>query len=58
MPVRGAPRICFGTNFVPVMHNDIHKSLNNVVIKLFADDTNCFLSGNDLSSLERLQKQN
>ena len=23
-------------------------------MKLFADDTNCFLSGNDLSSLERL----
>ena len=34
--------------------NDIHKSLNNTVIKLFADDTNCFLSGNDFSSLERL----
>ena len=34
--------------------NDIHKSLNNTVIKLFADYTNCFLSGNDFSSLERL----
>ena len=34
--------------------NDIHKSLNNTVIKLFADDTDCFLSGNDFSSLERL----
>ena len=34
--------------------NDIHKSLNNIVIKLFADDTNCFLSGNDFRSLERL----
>ena len=34
--------------------NDIHKSLNNTVIKLFADNTNCFLSGNDFSSLERL----
>ena len=26
----------------------------NLLIKLFADDTNCFLSGNDFSSLERL----
>ena len=26
----------------------------NTAIKLFADDTNCFLSGNDFSSLERL----
>ena len=34
--------------------NDIHRSLDNIVIKLFADDTNCFLSGNDFSSLERL----
>ena len=34
--------------------NDIHKSLNNIIIKLFADDTNCFLSGNDFSSLEGL----
>ena len=34
--------------------NDTHKSLNNIAIKLFAEDTNCFLSGNDFSSLERL----
>ena len=34
--------------------NDTHKSLNNTVIKLFADDTNCFLSGDNFSSLERL----
>ena len=34
--------------------NDIRKSLNNMVIKLFADNTNCFLSGNDFSSLKRL----
>ena len=34
--------------------NDIHKSLNNIVIKLFADDTNCFISDRDFSSLERL----
>ena len=34
--------------------NDIHKSLNNIVIKLFADDTNCFISDKDFNSLERL----
>ena len=45
-----------GPIFFLLFVNDIHKSLNNKVIKLFADDTNCFLSGNDLSSLERLAK--
>ena len=34
--------------------NDIHKSLSNIVIKLFADDTNCFISDKDFNSLERL----
>ena len=34
--------------------NDIHKSLSNIIIKLFADDTNCFVSGKDFNSLERL----
>ena len=34
--------------------NDIHNSLDNIIIKLFADDTNCFVSGNDFNSLERL----
>ena len=34
--------------------NDIHNSLDNIIIKLFADDTNCFISGNDFNSLERL----
>ena len=33
--------------------NDIHNSLDNI-IKLFADDTNCFVSGNDFNLLERL----
>ena len=34
--------------------NNIHNSLDNIIIKLFADDTNCFVSGNDFNSLERL----
>ena len=31
--------------------NDINHSLNEVIIKLFADDTNCFSSGEDSDSL-------
>ena len=34
--------------------NDIHKSLSNIIIKLFADDTNCFLSGKDFNELENI----
>ena len=33
--------------------NDIHSSLDKIIIKLFADDTNCFVSGNDFNLLER-----
>ena len=34
--------------------NDIHNSLDNIIMKLFADDTNCFVSRNDFNLLERL----
>ena len=34
--------------------NDIHNSIGNIIIKLFADDTNCFVSGIDFNLLERL----
>ena len=34
--------------------DDINKSLENIIVKLFADDTNCFGSGNDVNQLERL----
>ena len=34
--------------------NDINKSLDHLIVKLFADDTNCFISGNNLNELERL----
>ena len=34
--------------------NDIHKSLDKIIIKLSADDTNCFISGNNFNQLERL----
>ena len=39
--------------FLPFINN-IHKSLSYVIIKLFADDTHCFISGKDFISLERL----
>ena len=34
---------------------DIHKSLNNMVIKLFADDTNCFISDKDFERLAEIE---
>ena len=34
--------------------NDIHRSLSKITIKLFADDTNCFISEKNFNSLERL----
>ena len=34
--------------------NNIHKSLDKIIIKLFADDANCFISGNNFNQLERL----
>ena len=34
--------------------NDINKSIENIIVKLFADNTNCFISGNDFNQLERL----
>ena len=34
--------------------NDINKPLNHIIVKLFADDTNCFISGNNFNQLERL----
>ena len=36
--------------------NDINKSLENIIVKLFADDKNCFISGNDFNKLERLSE--
>ena len=47
-----------GSVFGPILFllfiNDIHNSLDNIIIILFADDTNCFVSGNDFNLLERL----
>ena len=34
--------------------DDINKSSENIIVKQFADDTNCFISGNDFNQLERL----
>ena len=33
--------------------NDIHRSVSKITIKLFADDTNCFISDKNFNSLER-----
>ena len=43
-----------GPMLFPLFINDINKSLENIIVKLFADDTNCFISGNDFNQLERL----
>ena len=29
--------------------NDINKSLENIIVNLFADNTNCFISGTDFN---------
>ena len=31
-----------------------NKSLDHLIVKLFEDDTNCFISGNNFNQLERL----
>ena len=36
--------------------NDIQKVLDKIIIKLFADDTNCFISRNSFNQLERLDE--
>ena len=33
---------------------NINKSLDHIIVKLFAGDTNCFISGNNFNQLERL----
>ena len=37
--------------------NDIHRSLREITIKLFADDTNCFILDKDFNSLEKLEER-
>ena len=37
--------------------NDIHRSLSEITIKLFADGTNCFISDNDFNSLEKFSRK-
>ena len=32
----------------------MNKSLDNIIVKPFANDTNCFISGNNFNQLERL----
>ena len=37
--------------------NDIHRSLSEITLKLFADYTNCFISDKDFNSLEKLAER-
>ena len=37
--------------------NDIHRSFSEITIKLFADDTDCFISDKDFNSLEKLAER-
>ena len=37
--------------------NDIHRSLSEITLKLFADDTNCFISDKDFNSLQKLAER-
>ena len=37
--------------------NDIHRSLSEITVKLFADDTNCFISDKDFNSLKKLAER-
>ena len=47
-------RSLLGPIFLLLFINNIHKSLDKIIIKLFADDTNCFISGNNFNQLEGL----
>ena len=47
-------RISPWTNVISFVHNDIHRSLSEIIMKLFADSTNCFISDKDFNSLEKL----
>ena len=42
------PRIYPGASFVLIYVNDLHKVVKNAFLYLFADDSNCFYTGNDM----------
>ena len=53
MRIWSPPGVSPWTNIISFI-NDINKSLDHIIVKLFADDTNCFISGNNFNQLERL----
>ena len=54
MLIWSPPWVSPWTNIISLFISDINKSLDHIIVKLFADDTNCFISGNNFSQLERL----
>ena len=49
---RVPPGSVLGLLLFLIFINDIHNALSNIIIKLFADDTNCLLSGSDFNELK------
>ena len=54
MRIWSSPRVSPWPILFLLFINDIHRSLSKITIKLFADDTNCFISDKNFNSLERL----
>ena len=54
MRIWSPPWVSPWTNIISLSISDINKSLDHLIVKLFADDTNCFISGNNFNQLERL----
>ena len=54
MRIWSPPGVSPWTNIISFIYNDINELLEHIIVKLFADDTNCFISGNNFNQLERL----
>ena len=54
MRIWSPPGVNTWTNVISLFINDRNKPLDHIIVKLFANDTNCFISGNNFNQLERL----